>query len=61
MARCIGGYAVVSTVGGYGLVCWRDPNGIRPLSYGRRKMDAGDGFEYMVRVRVRVRVRVSYP
>lgn len=48
MARCIGGYAVVSTVGGYGLVCWRDPNGIRPLSYGRRKMDAGDGFEYMV-------------
>ena len=48
MARCVGGYAVVTTVGGYGLVCWRDPNGIRPLSYGRRKMDIGDGFEYMV-------------
>jgi asparagine synthetase B (glutamine-hydrolysing) len=48
MARCVGGYSVVATVGGYGLVCWRDPNGIRPLSYGRRKMDVGDGFEYMV-------------
>ena len=42
MSRCVGGYAVVATVGGYGLVCWRDPNGIRPLSYGRRKtVDGG--------------------
>jgi len=50
MARCVGGYAVVTTVGGYGLVCWRDPNGIRPLSYGRRKTEGGpeDSFEYMV-------------
>eukprot|EP00908_Phaeocystis_cordata_P014050 Transcript_25156.p1 GENE.Transcript_25156~~Transcript_25156.p1 ORF type:complete len:392 (+),score=173.69 Transcript_25156:679-1854(+) len=52
MSRCVGGYAVVATVGGYGLVCWRDPNGIRPLSYGRRKtVDGPDGshpYEYMV-------------
>ena len=51
--RCVGGYSVCMLVAGYGLVCFRDPNGIRPLSYGRRKPEAADGaadapWEWMV-------------
>ncbi len=44
--RCEGGYAVIALVNGYGLVGFRDPHGIRPLIYGRRK--AGQGYEYMI-------------
>ncbi|MFA5590183.1 MAG: amidophosphoribosyltransferase [Lysobacteraceae bacterium] len=39
--RCLGGYAVVGTVLGLGLVGFRDPNGIRPLVLGRRQTEAG--------------------
>ena len=38
--RCVGGYAVVATVLGLGLVAFRDPHGIRPLVLGRR-MEGG--------------------
>lgn len=34
--RCIGGYAVVALIVGYGIVAFRDPNGIRPLVLGER-------------------------
>lgn len=44
--RCRGGYAVVAMVVGKGILAIRDPNGIRPLSYGVRKTDQGD--DYMV-------------
>ncbi|MEO6227047.1 MAG: amidophosphoribosyltransferase [Thermomonas sp.] len=44
--RAKGGYAVVCTVLGLGLVAFRDPNGIRPLVLGKRTVAAGD--EYMV-------------
>ncbi|MCE7903370.1 MAG: amidophosphoribosyltransferase [Gammaproteobacteria bacterium PRO9] len=44
--RCRGGYAVVALVIGYGVVAFRDPHGIRPLSIGRRA--AAAGFEHMV-------------
>ncbi|HTL13492.1 MAG TPA: amidophosphoribosyltransferase [Thermomonas sp.] len=44
--RAKGGYAVVCTVLGLGLVAFRDPHGIRPLVLGRRRGEAGD--EYMV-------------
>ena len=44
--RCRGGYAVVSVITGYGIVAFRDPNGIRPLVYGERT--TADGKEYMV-------------
>ena len=45
-ARCKGGYAVVAMIVGFGIVAFRDPNGIRPLVLGHR--DAGRGDEYMV-------------
>ncbi len=47
-ARCEGGYAVVALVNGHGLIGFRDPNGIRPLIYGRRALEDGTGYEYMI-------------
>ncbi|MGV8944278.1 amidophosphoribosyltransferase [Thermomonas sp.] len=44
--RAKGGYAVVCTVLGLGLVAFRDPNGIRPLVLGKRSSAGGD--EYIV-------------
>ncbi|MDC3332709.1 amidophosphoribosyltransferase [bacterium] len=44
--RCKGAYAVVCMLANYGMVAFRDPNGIRPLVYGERKTNAG--MEYMV-------------
>ncbi len=41
-----GAYAVVAAVIGYGMVAFRDPNGIRPLVLGKRSTSFGD--EYMV-------------
>ena len=45
-ARARGGYACVALVLGYGLVAFRDPNGIRPLVLGRR--ETPEGVEYAV-------------
>lgn len=42
--RCVGGYAIVALVLGYGMVGFRDPNGIRPLVIGRR--ETADGTEW---------------
>ena len=44
--RCRGAYAVLAMIAGYGLVAFRDPNGIRPLVYGRNETMAGG--EYAV-------------
>lgn len=44
--RVKGGYAVVSLIIGYGIVAFRDPNGIRPLMIGKRATAQGD--EYVV-------------
>jgi len=41
-----GGYACVSLISGYGLLAFRDPNGIRPLIFGKRESD--DGTEWVV-------------
>ena len=44
--RCSGGYAIVAMIIGFGIVAFRDPNGIRPLVLGERE---GDGRkDYMV-------------
>jgi len=42
--RCVGGYAVVATVLGLGLVAFRDPNGIRPLVLGKRTSAGQDEY-----------------
>ncbi|KAJ1978476.1 amidophosphoribosyltransferase [Dimargaris xerosporica] len=44
--QCTGGYACAGMVAGFGIVGFRDPNGIRPLVYGRRK--AAHGYDYML-------------
>ncbi len=43
-ARCVGGYAIVALVLGFGMLGFRDPNGIRPLVIGRR--EGPDGIEW---------------
>ncbi len=45
-ARCKGGYAIVAMIIGYGIVAFRDPNGIRPLALGKK--DTAGASEYMV-------------
>lgn len=44
--RCKGAYAVVAMITGYGIVAFRDPNGIRPLVFGKRETENGP--EYAV-------------
>ena len=44
--RCRGAYAVVAMITGYGIVAFRDPNGIRPVVFGKRETPRGD--EYVV-------------
>ncbi len=45
LKRCRGSYSVVSVIAGHGLLAFRDPYGIKPLIYGRKK--DGDGWRYM--------------
>lgn len=44
--RCRGGYVAIVMITGYGIVGFRDPNGIRPLVFGSRITDSGK--EYMI-------------
>lgn len=44
--RCHGAYAVLIMIAGFGIVGFRDPNGIRPLVYGKRASE--NGVEYMI-------------
>ena len=44
--RCVGGYAAIAMIVGYGVVAFRDPFGIRPVCFGYR--DTPDGREYMI-------------
>lgn len=39
--RCKGAYAALAMVTGYGIVAFRDPNGIRPLVIGKREGEMG--------------------
>ncbi|MDP6731756.1 MAG: amidophosphoribosyltransferase [Gammaproteobacteria bacterium] len=44
--RCRGGFAAVVMITGYGILGFRDRNGIRPLVFGSRRTD--HGHEYMI-------------
>ncbi|KAJ3193916.1 amidophosphoribosyltransferase [Irineochytrium annulatum] len=46
--QCRGGYAVTAMIAGYGIIGFRDPNGIRPLIYGERKSPTGSGKDWML-------------
>ncbi len=47
-SRCCGAYAVVSIISGYGMIGFRDPNGIRPLIYGKKTNKENGKCEYMI-------------
>lgn len=47
MTQIRGAYAVVAMIAGYGLIGFRDPNGIRPLLFGERENEDGT-IDYLI-------------
>jgi glutamine phosphoribosylpyrophosphate amidotransferase len=50
MASCRGAYACVAMLAGFGLIAFRDPNGIRPLGIATRQGQRG-GTDYWLLVK----------
>lgn len=47
MKQCKGGYACLAMLAGFGLIVFRDPNGIRPAGVATRQGHRG-GTDYMI-------------
>jgi amidophosphoribosyltransferase len=45
--RCSGGYSIVAMIVGNGILAFRDPHGVRPLAYGVRESQTGQGMAHM--------------
>ncbi|KAG6868689.1 hypothetical protein C0993_011919 [Termitomyces sp. T159_Od127] len=44
MEQCKGAYACVAMIAGFGIIAFRDPNGIRPVGMGVRKTSSGNDY-----------------
>ncbi|KAG5719874.1 Amidophosphoribosyltransferase [Termitomyces sp. T112] len=44
MGQCKGAYACVAMLAGFGIIAFRDPNGVRPIGMGVRKTSTGNDY-----------------
>jgi len=46
MSQCKGAYACVAMLAGFGIIAFRDPNGIRPVGMAARKTTGGTDYMF---------------
>jgi amidophosphoribosyltransferase len=48
MKQIKGAYACVAMLAGFGIIAFRDPNGIRPVGLAKRPSGHGSGLDYII-------------